>query len=60
MWVSNQTVRIRRQRDRPGGQKGLTSPAEAAVMVMLGNNSMAQVYRDRIDVGIIGGLRLCI
>ena len=24
---ASRTVRIRRQRDRPGGQKGLTSPA---------------------------------
>ena len=28
MCVNKQSVRIRRQRDRPGGQKGLTSPAD--------------------------------
>ena len=57
------TETVRERRDK--GSEGVAPPAKGwrgklLIYVYGRHRSMAQVYRDMIDHGIAGGLRLCI
>ena len=61
---ATETVTLREHRETGKGSEGVGPPAEGWRGKLLcgygGHRSMAQIYGDRIDYGITGGLRLCI
>ena len=60
---ATETVTARERRETGKGSEGVDPPAEGWGGKLLcgyaGYRSMAQVYGDRIDYGITGGLRFC-